>query len=63
MINMRDNTEVKEFIAEKISYLENKIAEDREDFNDPILSQQARGRVARGEWSLKVLNEIKEMLM
>lgn len=63
MVNMRDNNEVKEFIAEKISYLENKMAEDKEDFSDPIFSQQARGRFYRGEWCMKILNEIKEMLI
>lgn len=63
MINMRDNTEVKEFIDTKISYIKGKIEEDREQFTDPIFSQQARGRVVRGEWALKVLTEIKEMLI
>lgn len=63
MINMRDNTEVKDFIDAKIGYISREIESDKEQIGDPILSQQARGRVVRGEWALKVLSEIKEMLL
>ena len=63
MINMRDNTEVKDFIDAKIGYISKEIESDKEQIHDPILSQQARGRKVRGEWALKVLNEIKEMLI
>lgn len=63
MVNFRDNTEVKEYIESKIGYIKAEIESDKKQINDPILSQQARGRVVRGEWALKVLNEIKEMLI
>lgn len=63
MINIKDNSEVKGFIEEKIRYLTSEIESDKEQYRDPCLSQQARGRVARGEWTLKVLNQIKEMLI
>lgn len=63
MINMRDNTEVKDFIDAKIGYISKELDSDREQMHDPILSQQARGRIVRGEWALKVLSEIKEMLI
>lgn len=63
MVNFRDNTEVKEYIESKIGYIKTEIESDKQQINDPILSQQARGRVVRGEWALKVLNEIKEMLI
>lgn len=63
MVNMRDNTEVKEFIDSKISYMKTEIESDRKQTTDPILGQQARGRIVRGEWALKVLAEIKEMLI
>ena len=63
MINMRDNTEVKDFIDAKIGYISRELESDKEQIHDPILSQQARGRVVRGEWALKVLSEIKEMLI
>ena len=45
MINMRDNTEVKDFIDAKIGYISKELDSDREQIHDPILSQQARGRV------------------
>ena len=63
MINIKDNSEVKGFIEEKIRYLTSEIDSDKEQYSDPCLSQQARGRVARGEWALKVLTQIKEMLI
>jgi len=63
MVNFRDNTEVKEYIESKIGYIKTEIESDKKQINDPILSQHARGRVVRGEWALKVLNEIKEMLI
>ena len=63
MINMRDNTEVKDYIDAKIGYISKELDSDRELIHDPILSQQARGRVVRGEWALKVLTEIKDMLI
>lgn len=63
MINMRDNNEVKEYLDAKISWLESEVASDKAQFNDPYLAQQARGRFYRGEWCLKVLNEIKGMLI
>ena len=63
MINMRDNSEVKEFIDAKITYIKERINEDKAQLQDPILSQQARGRVVRGEWALKTLTEIKEMIL
>ena len=63
MINMRDNTEVKDFIDAKIGYISKELDSDREQIHDPILGQQARGRVVRGEWALKVLSEIKGMLI
>ena len=52
MINIKDNSEVKGFIEEKIRYLTSEIESDKEQYRDPCLSQQARGRVARGEWTL-----------
>ena len=63
MINMKDNSEVKSFIQEKMTWLENEIQGDKAQYTDPCLSQQARGRVARGEWALKTLGQIKDMLM
>ena len=63
MINIKDNSDVKGFIEEKIMYLTSEIDSDKAEFDDTVLSQQARGRVARGEWALKVLNQIKDMLI
>lgn len=63
MINIKDNSEVKSFIQEKITWLESEVESDKAQYSDPVLSQQARGRVARGEWTLRILNQIKDMLM